>query len=386
MPKKPQRSRKGPPDSTSGPDDGDADLVRPEEGDPIHFESSARRPSWSTSWGGFVEQNRSWYDRVCGDGPVYALPIDVIEGLAEGTKSSDSGHRALEPFISGEDAESEHRFLRFCRDFQSTTVGVAYGRPVAYQLLTERGWTGSISSAETDGNLLKILDQLQGIHHQLLGYVGRLTFDEQYRRDKAILEARWSSLPDRPLLPLNGNVADQPAIPIVSIERHRDRVLGEEVERFLLDFGRFMRTWRLNQMITWDLPLPQGPLDPAPLGLQVTVLGPDHLATTIPSFYDVPSGVDVRGIIREQQGQAAKADGVEMEHPVTDASSRAGRASQYESAFRLWLIESTVRRRYGSPRGLVARLKPAFASFMGVSEDRVHQLRQLYSVALDAEG
>lgn len=386
MPKKPQRARKGPQESVSGAHDLDADLLRPEEGAPIGFGALAGHPSWATSWGGFIEKNRSWWDRVGGDGPVYTLPIGVIEGLAQGTRSSDSQHRSLEPLIPGADAESEHRFLRFCKDFQSTTVGVSDGRPVAYQLLTESRPTGSSSSAEMDGNLREVLDRLQGIHHQLLGYVGRLTFDAQYHRDKADLEARWTSLPDRPPLPLNANVADQPPMPIASIDRRRDRVLGEDVERFLLDFGSFMRKWRLNGMITWDLPLPQGPLEETPLGLQVTVLGPDHLATTIPSFYDIPSGADVREIIREQQGRAASDDGVEMGHPVTDASSRAGHASQYEAAFRLWLIERSVRRRYGSPRGLVARLKSAFAILMGVSEDRVHQLRQLYSGRLDAEG
>jgi hypothetical protein len=163
-------------------------------------------------------------------------------------------------------------------------------------------------------------------------------------------------------------------------------VLGDELAQFLTDFGRFMRKWRINRMVTWDLPLPQGPLEQIPLGLARSTLGPDHRIDTNPSYYDIPSSVDVRKAIRRRQGQAAADDGIEQAHPVTDTSPRDGRASRYESAFRLWLIEQSIRKRFGSPRGLVARLVPVFAQLLDVSEDRILQLRQLYKKALDAEG
>ena len=93
--------------------------------------------------------------------------------------------------------------------------------------------------------LNKLSDTLPDVHHLLLGNVGKLTFDAQYRREKADLEARWTNLPDRPPLPLNGNVADRPPTPIASIDPYRNQVLGEQLERFLVDFGRFMRKWRI---------------------------------------------------------------------------------------------------------------------------------------------
>jgi hypothetical protein len=120
--------------------------------------------------------------------------------------------------------------------------------------------------------------------------------------------------------------------------------------------------------------------------MAVLIQGPDHRVDTVPSYFDLPSNIDVREAIRRRQGQAAADDGIEQAHPVTDTSPRDGRASRYESAFRLWLIEQSIRKRYGSPRGLVARLLPVFAKLLNVSEDRILQLRQLYKKALDAEG
>ena len=198
---------------------------------------------------------------------------------------------------------------------------------------------GADAAAQLRPNLEALESRLEAIHHQLLGYVGKITFDPQYQSEIADLRARWSSLPDRPPRTLAANLAYQPPIPIQGGGRANYRVLGGELERFLIDFGLFMRKWRLGQMITWDLPMPQGPLEFVPLGLLLRNLGPDEPATTIPSFHDVPSNIDLRKQFRDQQRRVAIDDGVEMAHPVTDASSRDGHASQYESAFRMWLLE-----------------------------------------------
>jgi hypothetical protein len=219
----------------------------------------------------------------------------------------------------------------------------------------------------------------------MLGYVGWLTLNKQYRDERSAIRDRWASLPDRPPLPIDANVADRPPEPVVSIGPDRGRVLNDEVAQVLTDFGRFMRKWRINRMVTWELPYPQGPMDQIPLGMAVLIQGPDHRIDSIPTYYDIPSSVDVRKAIRRRQGQAAADEGIERAHPVTDTSPRDGRASRYESAFRLWLIEQSIRKRYGSPRGLLARLRPVFADLINVSEDRVQQLRQLYQGALDAE-
>jgi hypothetical protein len=126
-------------------------------------------------------------------------------------------------------------------------------------------------------------------------------------------------------------------------------------------------------------------MEQIPLGLAISTLGPDYRVDTIPTYYDIPSNIDVRKVIRRRQGQAAADDGIEQAHPVTDTSPRDGRASRYESALRLWFIEQSIRKRYGAPPGLVGRLVPVFAALINVSEYRVQQLRNLYKEALDVE-
>jgi hypothetical protein len=394
MSKKPKRRRK----SVSAPENRATNPPRLEQGNRIDFEMLAPGRSWAEEWNAFVEKHRSWWDRFGGDGPVYALPREIIESLAKAIEPSDSDHRASKPLITGKDARAERAFLRVCQTFQS--LGVWDGKPIAYPLLTEPAiprvppdslipdeWLADGRSRREVKLLLEKLYRELGQHHQqMLGYVGRLTLNKQYRDERSAIRGRWASLPDRPSLPIDANVADRPPIPVVSIRPYRGRVLGDELAQVLTDFGRFMRKWRINRMITWELPYPQGPMDQIPLGMAVLIQGPDHRVDTIPSYFDTPSSVDVRKEIRRRQRQAAAADGINQAHPVTDTSPRDGRASRYESAFRLWLIEQSIRKRYGAPRGLVVRLVPVFADLIKVSENRVQQLRQLYKDALDAEG
>jgi hypothetical protein len=395
MKKKPTGSRKG----ASKPEDRATDPRRLKQGNRIDFEMLAPGRSWAEVWNAFVKKYRSWWNRVGGGGPVYALPREIIKSLAESIEPSDSSHRASKPLIDVKDAKAERDFLRICKRFQSVTVGVWDGQPINYPLLTESAiprippdslipdeWlVEGRSRREVKLQLEKLYRQLGQHHQQMLGYVGWLTLNKQYRDERSAIRDRWASLPDRPSLPIDANVADRPSKPVVSIEPNRRRVLGDELAQVLTDFGRFMRKWRINRMVTWELPYPQGPMDQIPLGMAVLIQGPEHRVDTIPSYFDTPSSVDVRKAVRRGQQQAATDDGIEQAHPVTDISPRDGHASRYESALRLWLIEQSIRKRYGSPKGLVARLLPVFADLINVSDHRVQQLRHLYKEALDAE-
>jgi hypothetical protein len=104
--------------------------------------------------------------------------------------------------------------------------------------------------------------------------------------------------------------------------------------------------------------------------------------STVPSYYDIPSHRDVREETRDAQRRAAEDAGIKLEHPVTDISARGTKASGYESAFRLWFLEQTVLTRYGKLRGMVDRLVPVFAGLLGCSEDRVKQVRKVYTAFL----
>jgi len=344
------------------------------------------KPSWVERWNVFLSQHGSWWPRFAGQGPVYCLPKGVIGVLRR-------------EFLDNDDSEAELAFRSLCRGRSRTTIGVWNEQPIDYPLpfdldrlqvsddylhkLSTTKYAPEIdwrSSPRIDGKTWR------AIHHQLLGYVGRLTLDEQYRSEMKPLQDRWLRHGCRPSFPLVANALEKPTTSTASIRQDIEQSSSEEVATLMKDAGHFMRKWQLNRLITWELPLPQRPLDWVPLRLACALLGDDHPVFAVPSFYDIPSRTDVRARIREEQEQVAKAFRINLEHPVTDISTRGGKPSSYESAFRMWHIEVTVRSRYGTSRGLVARLGPAFKKYLGYQEDRVKQIRSMYAQLLNQNG
>jgi hypothetical protein len=223
---------------------------------------------------------------------------------------------------------------------------------------------------------------------QELGFVGRLTCDPQYRREQAELKARWEALDPRPSLSgLSLSLLHSPVVPVKSIDRRRGRVSTTREGAFLDAFVAFLRRWELDGFVTWDLPKPQGPLYGVPMRLAMHLLGPDRLVDVIPSHYDLGTSPRVLRELRARQAWAGKEAGVEMKYPVTDTSARGDSASRFETAFHMWLIESTILSRYPSARGrgLVARLLPVFTRLYVRSETsngstaRAKKIRGLYS-------
>jgi hypothetical protein len=343
-------------------------------------------PSWVDSWDFFLSQHGSWWSRFASQGPVYCLPTGVIDVLPRG-------------FLDNDDRKAELAFDLLCRNRSLTTIGVWDGQPIDYPLpfelhrlrvtnkylqeLSTTKYAPDIhwrSHGKIDGRTWRT------IHHQLLGYVGCLTCDEQYGSERKPLRDRWLRTGCRPSFPLIANNLEKPTGSTTSTRQDIDQSSSEEVATLMKDAAYFMRKWQLNRLITWDLPLPQRPLDGVPLRLARVLLGRDHPVFAVPSFYDIPSNTDVRTIIREEQERVAKAFGIKLEHPVTDISARKKNPSSYESAFRMWHIEDTVKRRYGTPGGLVERLVPAFCAILRVGEDRVKQLRKKYVRFLNQRG
>jgi hypothetical protein len=352
--------------------------------------------NWAGPWLAFEERHRSWWSRVGGRGPVYALPELVIEALVKDLPSAESSHRPSPALIGAEDAEAEVDFLETCKRYMPTIVGVWDGRPVEYVLLCEpppgafrdedvealaRSWGRPFEAVRS--MIEATVPRLQPGRHQLLGTVGRLTFDDQFRSQKAALERRWFELVDRPAFPLRASDWDRRPEAVVSLEEYRDQILPEERVKFQDDTCIFMRRWGLAEMLTWDLLVPQAPMEDVPVRLLDTVLGPRARARSYPSHHDIPANVDVRQDIREEQSRAAREAGIEEEHPLTDTSPRGDSPSKYEGAFRMWLIEQAVVSRYGRPHGLVARLLPAFAELFKFSNERAKQIRDLYRTYIE---
>jgi hypothetical protein len=349
----------------------------------------------STSFGEFLDRRKEWRPRFESDSPVYCLPENVIQALASRTPGDGDRHRSLRPLISQSEAETELDFLESCQKYSRTTVGVLCYRPVEYPLLAgpqPHGISEATTStihwderlrAEMQHAYELIIKKTSHINHQRLGYAGRLTFDAQYRGDLEALETRWRRLGRPPFLPFLAGTTDRPAIPVRSIEQAGAKPLSVNDSDFYKDVNSFLRKWAIQELVTWDLPLPQGPLEVVSPDVVRNTVGPSATIGAHPSYYDMSSTEFMRDHISDLQRQSARDAGISIEHPVTDTSARGGRASLFENAIRTWLIEKTIRSRYGKPSGLIARITSVFCKMLEVDAGRIQQVRKVYSGLLE---
>ena len=356
-------------------------------------DGSGLRP-WAPRWEEFCRQHPSWGERGS-EQPVYCLPAVVVDALARSKEAVGSEHRTSPAVITAEEAVTEHAFRECCEGFSLSTVGVWRDRPVTYYLLTsasvppiseellgQLGWSESVKPSLISGAIAAVTHKADGVRHQQLAFVGWLTFHPPYQAELQALGKRWLALTVKPPWPLSASTADQPPVAVRAGSTDPASRVSQETATFLEAMTRFLRKWNLAHLVTWELPVPQGPLEHVPAELARRILGPSSAVSFVPGYHDVPSGQDVREETRELQRASAKQAGVDVEMPLTDLSARGGHASQWENAFRLWLIEWTALQRYPGRHGLATRLVEAFTTLLGCSEDRVKQLRQLYKAAL----
>jgi hypothetical protein len=187
----------------------------------------------------------------------------------------------------------------------------------------------------------------------------------------------------KPAWPLWANTADQEPVPVANSATKEYAKLPEETATFLEAATAFMRRWQLAGLSTWDLPLPQGPLEALPLEAARHFCGPQQSESVFPGYYDIPSTRDLRRERRQVQAQQAEAADLGLEFPLTDISARADDSSKWENVFRFWLIESTALRRYAGRSRLVTRLIEAFAGIAECGLDRIKQIRRVYGHILN---
>jgi hypothetical protein len=304
--------------------------------------------------------------------------------------------RGWAPLLDPAEAEAEKAFGALCSDYAPDVVGVWGDRPIHYpplvklpvpligeQLVRELRWDQFLPAADIQRQLQEAAQAEAAIIHQQVAFAGWLTGNEDYQREKVDLNRRWVTLDALPALPFFANTHDQQPIAVGAVDAAQ--ALPPEVAGFLDDVGRFLRKWQVAQLITWDLPLPQGPLAGIPVGAARHLLGPDQVVSALPAYFDLPSQINTREEIRDMQRAAASALGHQAEHPLTDLSPRGENVSTLEAAFRMWLLERAARLRYGDRLGLVARLDTAFANIFRFSRYRVRQVRRRYSAFLSAD-
>jgi hypothetical protein len=170
-------------------------------------------------------------------------------------------------------------------------------------------------------------------HTRDVKVVGKVTI-YNYPREKRGLQQRWAALGVPLVWPLQANTADREPFPVARDGINPTDVLPPAAATFVEDVCRFMRKWNVMSLVTWDLPLSQGPLESIPTGLARHLLGPDQPVSVYPSYFDIPSTQDVRAEIRAQQEAAARSAGIGNDFPRTDLSSRAGRPSEPDTRAR----------------------------------------------------
>lgn len=347
--------------------------------------------SWDDVWSSFCAKHTSWWDRNGQNGPVYAIPLAVIDELAADS-GGQKGRRARNALIETEDAEAEREFALLCESWSGETVGVQDGELIQYELLRELDaaaisrllttnptstakWVsrGAITRAGLETDPARLAASVNADRRQQLGFVGRLTFEKQYREELQTLQAlkKGLSLSSYGSGALLGpaNVQGSPAENMQSA--------SSSEQQFLSELTKFLQKWQLARLVTSDLPLPQVPLHGIPAGLVAQIRGTTVTVDYTPPYYDIPSGVDVRERLRTRQAAEGRALGIhELRCPVTNSSGRGKNVSELETAFRMWLIELSVTRRYEKPRGYVERLLTAYSTTFGKTTESLRKLRE----------
>lgn len=343
---------------------------------------------WQNRWTDFRAKHHAWWQRASRGGPAYTLSAEVIQALEAAGRSQNSPKRPRTPLINEDDAAAEREFTAVCKS-HSDTVGVWGTKPIIFQLFAKR-------QSEKDWG--------SQLCHQLLGYIGWLLINRAFCKELLELKETWLKLPDHQTFPcLVGWVWTENFKALLD-EKHDTT----DYRLFHRDMCRFATKWQLHGLVTWEIPFPRVPLSYTTLH-ELNQLSPPTRTTgllsmelerlqkliepspttattlvlTVPFYYDITSLVNFRQLVREWQRRAAdKAGhhetGRSKAFPVTETSGRNGRPSQYESAFRFWLIEHTIRLRYGHVRGMATRLENALTKQFGISPARFKAIRGLY--------
>src|SRR5262249_1656865 len=133
--------------------------------------------------------------------------------------------------------------------------------PISEELLRRLGWAEVGSAASVLAAVEAVTRKADDVRHQQLGYVGRLTCHAKYRAELGELRRQWAALPVTPPWPLSASTADQLPVAVGAGTADPAPRLPEVTVAFLEATTKFLRRWYLALLTTWDLPVPQGPLE-----------------------------------------------------------------------------------------------------------------------------
>lgn len=223
-----------------------------------------------------------------------------------------------------------------------------------------------------------------------LNYVGALTFSHDFREERDQIRAGIVSI--EPQNPLTAMLIIGLRVPgllmgLYFSEGQDSTRLEPNLARFVSEhrscaeaYLNFLLKWELSGFATWDLPIPQQPHRGIPLEHLIRLVGTNAVVDYYPTYYSIRADEDVRQQIQSRQRTVAHSRGQTGEFPLSAPTLG---DSQLGTAFRMCLIEQTLRRRYGNPRGIVSRLTRAFCDCFDLRETTIKDYRSKYRAILD---
>jgi len=330
------------------------------------FESMAKAfPSPVKCLENFRANHPDWSRRLDGNDPIYEIPLKAIEECCSSPRLPP-GRNTRPPLFEKEQAEAEREFTAVCNRFH--WVGCWKNNGVPFPLLK----TVRIAAAqpffeemqfrpEQQQQLLSQDDRLEEIRSRSLGTVGWLLTDPQFLKEIAKLQVDYDGIPR----------AGRPSFPLKRVIVVPEGIKREVLQEFEQSLKTLLDRWGLIELITWDLPNPQGPMFPNVLPKD-SVARPSHgVEVYIPNYFLLKGSDDLFLQARELQGLNANSQGID--------ASFAGNShyETYGQMFRIMLIEKAIRQRFETlPRGAVDRIERSAAAALDLGIERVRCLRK----------
>lgn len=233
-------------------------------------------------------------------GEVFCLPnveisIQVFFGLSAGEQKAEQRLRALCSHMQaiGYRPESDKwiRYPLLMPSIKSPEVR-------SQSDLIALGW-----EPHQIAELPALTQRANNVDLRLAGVAGRLIADPEFLKQRDELRKQWNSVPqaDRPELPLCHT-------PVATAPPPDDRKIraNSRLARFLDRLDGFCDRWQIFEMVTWDLPLPDGPHWPRMLPVKTTDASQSTTVLQTPVRFGLRSD-DGTGNVHQQEHETAMA-------------------------------------------------------------------------------
>ena len=304
--------------------------------------------------------------------PLYVLPSALLKNLRDTTKH---------PLLDRKHVVVERALARHCK--RHGIVGYSRGMPVYFDLLEDPNQqvdmyrnliceycrlSGRRPLSPRDRAALR--RRVAGAVSVQRGYAGWLMTNTDYRSELKALESRWQTMITKHGLPAVG-------LTWMAATTRPGKARSSH-DRYLCDLADFCVRWRLQGLVSLELPVPLGPHVPiAEPKLLLNQMRTGGFSMFLPDTFPVPSREQLREIGLEIQAQrlpghlAGWGGIVRREHGNTAGIERYGHILAIQH---YWSILKT--RHDGVFKGNVRHIDEALGAFLGTSSENVRKLRR----------